>query len=195
VTPKTPRKFTILDGMILVAAVAGAFGLHRTVVDAREKHGHISYVEDGIESIASRAIEAEFPLLVTLTPALLIMRLRRRRPQWLRLARQPGMAASCAAMIPIATSLIDLGQAAWNLEHPDGLFGELFLSIPPVRVLYGGYGSAVGLWVLGAWLILGVSGRRRPEKSWIDRLGRVVGAGWLSILAINALVFIVRWWG
>jgi hypothetical protein len=48
----------------------------------------------------------------------------------------------------------------------------------------------VGLSVLGAWLVLALSGRR-PETSWIDRMGRLVGIAWLSILAMTALAFLM----
>jgi hypothetical protein len=44
-----------------------------------------------------------------------------------------------------------------------------------------------GLWVLAAWLALALSGRRRLEPGGIDLLGRLVGAGWLVILAIRIL--------
>lgn len=39
----------------------------------------------------------------------------------------------------------------------------------------------VGSWIISAWLILAVSGGWRPEKSWIDRLGRAIGIGWIIV--------------
>jgi hypothetical protein len=33
--------------------------------------------------------------------------------------------------------------------------------------------------VAAGWLTLALLGRWRPEKSWIDRLGRVLGVGWI----------------
>src|SRR5262245_54032501 len=40
------------------------------------------------------------------------------------------------------------------------------------------YGDRVGFAVSGAWLTLWLSGRWRPERTWIDRLGRVMGWLW-----------------
>jgi hypothetical protein len=196
---RTSRKFTILDGMILVAAVAAGFALRRAAIDAFEKYGRISHVENKIESVTRRAIEAEFPFLLTLTPAVLVMRLRRPRPRWLRLVRQPGMAAACAALVPIATSLVKLGQLARALEdalRPKDTTEDVFvcgyISMPLLGDILGAFGSGVGLWVVGAWLILALSGRR-PERSWIDWLGRAVGMGWVSIVVMEALRFVMSW--
>jgi hypothetical protein len=200
--PRTPRRFTILDGMILVAAVAGGYALRRLADDAIVAHGFNNvHFQQG--SSLDRVIEEMYPFLVTLTPAVLGMRLRRPRPRWRRLARQPGMAACCAAILPIARSLIDLYKMAKFMDHPEGYLPAgvtlritygYFIALPPLGEIYGVYGSVVGLWVLGAWLILALSGRRRPEPSWIDRLGRIVGIGWLSILGIKALEFLFGRW-
>jgi hypothetical protein len=48
--------------------------------------------------------------------------------------------------------------------------------------LFGEAGIRVGLWIAGAWLILALSGSRHREKSWIDRLGRALGASWIAIM-------------
>jgi hypothetical protein len=197
-----PRNFTIQDGMILVAA-AGGFALRRAVGDALATYTFNAYSNDFSQfgSLLYGIIEAGFPFLLALTPAVLVMRLRRHRPRWRRLIRQPGMAASCAALIPIATGPIGLRQFTWFLEHPDppmtgGIDGDRiafgdFISVLPLGEIYGSYGSVAGLWVLGAWLVLWPSGRRRPEQSWIDRPGRLFGIGWLSILAISSLAFLM----
>jgi hypothetical protein len=204
-TPRAPRKFTILDGMILVAATAGGFALWRAVGDTLGRHlGNVPFgAFSWFSSIVYRVVEAAFPLLAVLTPTVLIWRLRRPRPRWRRLMRQPGMAALCAALIPIATSLVGLRQIASLLANPasfvSGAGGEDFntfgstvtVSGPPLGDIYTTYGAGVGLWVLGAWLVLWLSGRRRPEKSWIDRLGRLVGIGWLMFLAASALMFVM----
>jgi hypothetical protein len=196
-TPQASRKFTILDGMILVAALAGGFGLRRAAEDILAGHGFTS--DGAIVWVLYRIIEAEFPFLVTLTPAVLAMRLRRPRPRWRRLMRQPGTAASCAALFPVAISLVGLWNFARSLEQavpqaitrPDGgpAFGVSIVIIP-IGAILGSCGSFIGVWVTGAWLILALSGRCSPEKSWIDRLGRLVGIGWLSILAMKVLAFL-----
>jgi hypothetical protein len=120
-TPKTPRRFTILDGMILVAAVAGGFALRRAVEDALARHAYNADFNDfsQFHSLVYWIIEAGFPFLAALAPAVFILRLRRPRPRWRRLIRQPGMAASCAALFPIATTMVGLWRFVWFLDHSD----------------------------------------------------------------------------
>jgi hypothetical protein len=46
--------------------------------------------------------------------------------------------------------------------------------------------------VAGAWLALALAGWWRPEPSWVDRLGRALGLGWLfANLIIHSGPFIV----
>jgi hypothetical protein len=118
-TPQASRKFTILDGMILVAALAGGFALRRAAEDSLAGHGSIAYGASVL--FLYRMIEAGFPFLVTLTPAVLVMRLRRPRPRWRRLARQPGTAASCAAILPIIIASVGLWKFVQLVKHPESL--------------------------------------------------------------------------
>ncbi|MHB1557681.1 MAG: hypothetical protein ACYC61_09395 [Isosphaeraceae bacterium] len=37
------------------------------------------------------------------------------------------------------------------------------------------------------WLVPAVAGRWRPEKSWIDRLGRALGITWIVISILAAM--------
>ena len=44
--------------------------------------------------------------------------------------------------------------------------------------------NIVGLTVAMGWLILSLGHRWRPEPSWIDRAGRIVGAYWLLMIVV-----------
>jgi hypothetical protein len=97
-------------------------------------------------------------MLVGLTPAQILMRLRRPRPEWRSLLRQPGFMACSAALIGY---LIDQG---WDRSIQLGFARFPFwTSLAPLIV----------------WAILLLLRRCRAEKSWIDRLGRVLGACWI----------------
>lgn len=192
---RTPRKFTILDGMILVAAVALGFAIRRAAEEMIAQYSFNNYYL--YRTFPYRLIEAVVPFLATFTLGVLAMRLRRPRPRWRPLLRQPGMAASVAATIPIAMALYDLWTWMRFLDDPEASVAEgsvahatygFFIDAPTLGELYGAYGTAVGAWVLGAWLILALSGRLRAEKSGIDRLGRLVGLAWLSIPPIRVVV-------
>lgn len=103
--------------------------------------------------------------------ALLLLRLRRPRPSDRVLVLQPGPLAYLAAPVGVAL-LVGFGNDLSPRPRT-----ALFLSRPA--------GSLVA-----AWTLLLMARRFRPEHSWIDRLGRLLGATW--ILALIGLALIRR---
>ena len=103
--------------------------------------------------------------VVPLTPALIVARLRAPRPPFRHLASQPGFVASIALCL-----------AAIIIVDTDLIFFELAFMPPVVGMLLPGAA------VLVSWLILLAARRWRPEASWIDRCGRVVGAFWVATI-------------
>jgi hypothetical protein len=97
--------------------------------------------------------------LIGLTGAQVVMRLRRPRPDWQTLSRQPGFLACCSAIIGYCLN------RGWV---PFVRFESLE---PPLLTALG---------VVVAWSVLRVSRRWKPEGSWLDRLGIVVGIGWIA---------------
>ncbi len=199
-TSRAARKFTILDSMILVAAVACGFALHRaasSVIASEPKWVGPIPQQPPVVVYLRQVMEWGYPLLVPLTLAVLVMRLRRPRPRWRRLLRQPGMAACCAAVVPIVLSLVGLGRLIWILEPPEPSFTLTsrrvysIVVVPPIGEIFGAMECNIGLWVLGACLILILARRWRSERSAIDRLGRIVGIGWILMLVVHAVYAVV----
>jgi hypothetical protein len=93
------------------------------------------------------------------TLAALIYRLRRPRPRWRRLVRQPGMAAVLTAVI------VWLASLPLVVLEPD-------LGRPAVLAGFG---------ITARWGLLRLSRRWRCEPSWVDRLGRLVGITWIAL--------------
>jgi hypothetical protein len=54
------------------------------------------------------------------------------------------------------------------------------------------YHIDVGFAVLGGWAVLVLSGRWRPEPSWIDRAGRIIGATWIGAVVLARFLFRFR---
>jgi hypothetical protein len=105
----------------------------------------------------------EFPAwltsgLIALSLAQLLMRLCYPRPGWQTLLRQPGFLGMCAASIGFC---IDKGWVR-------------FLRFESVQFPF-----VTALAVLIAWAELLGLRRSMAEPSWIDRLGRIVGIGWI----------------
>lgn len=108
--------------------------------------------------------EVGVPVLIAATPAVLLMRLRKPRPDWRHLFRQPG-AVACVMLIGAFFVGVDLTWMGVDLPR----------RFNP--------GVVVGV----SWALLLASGRWQSERGWVDRLGRVVGVGWI-IMSIALLV-------
>lgn len=182
---RTDRQFFLSDAMILVAASAISFVILRSPLSrAFEREPGWAYW-----------LAAVLCGLVSWTPALLLLRLRSPRPLLRLLTRQPGFAATLAgtSIIVLATFVIGL-LALVRVSRRGAISGMTrFAPNMPKRlpdpywwlgvVLH--FGALVGPTILGAWLLLVVSGRRRAAKGWIDLLGRVLGILWIALFVIN----------
>jgi hypothetical protein len=168
------RRLTFADAMILVAAIAAAFALARAYVLRVMPGSHPAFfVRMTIVFVA-----------LALTIALIPLRLLRPRP--CHIGRLPGFVACCA--VALASAFILAGQAnTWlqpltgperaepNIRAINLVFNLLRLDL---------YSTAVA----GSWLALALSGRWRPERDWIDRGGRALGACWIVSPFIAAWV-------
>jgi hypothetical protein len=45
--------------------------------------------------------------------------------------------------------------------------------------------------IAAAWLILALSGRWRPERTWVDRLGCLIGLAWIALETVGN---VFDWW-
>lgn len=174
------RRFSLLDGMILLAVPAVWLAAERHLGSRRmttyfwyfDEYGLLSILHDGIGL-----------LLVLLSFALILIRFRPPRPGRRRLWRQPGLAASVAAMSGVAIKALSTAVSDHaRLWGPDNFDVEVF----------NGPWPYCGPAVAGAWLALYVSGLWRAERSLIDRFGRLLGVCWLLEFLLGEIAGI-RW--
>lgn len=154
------RRFTILDGMILIAGAALWLTLVLQLAAEFKKLGEGGWSGLGWAGAWRWFLAAPCTILfwgvIVLTPLFLIIRLRGPRLELRRLIWQPGMMACSIACL------------AWLVVFIAGSYepgGVLCIS-----------GSVASAWLASWW-----SGRLRPEPGWIDRLGRVLGVCWILI--------------
>lgn len=168
-----PRRhaFTILDGIVLVAVMAVGLTLARNFWAFGDA---ASYMRDMREPQKSAnlfaSVSSRFVCPAML--GLLIIRLRRPRPPLRRLVAQPGLAACLAGTVAmVAGGAVVLSLTLFRtvgISSRDQTYWPIFID---------------RIWpaVIAAWVALILVGRWRPERSWIDRAGRALGAYWIVL--------------
>jgi hypothetical protein len=167
-----PRKFTLVDAMVLIAAIAAS------LMQVRHIFPNKSFVPDEyswyeVWQFGLVLNEMLSVVALCLSLALFILRLANPRPRARRLFRQPGMAA-CMVVVVYSILLV----ASFCVYRLD----QLTIRNAP---LYAGdvigllTSSTLGGAVAGAWIALWSSRAVRLEPSWIDRSGRALGAFWI----------------
>ena len=158
------RPFSILDGMVLVAATAVGIVLARSIF------------EDAVRMPSSPMWLAR-PITFFCLPwtlAFVNIRLHAPRRSLHRIMVQPGMAACTAVAVVTA---IDI--ASWVIywttldsQHARDMLARY----------WRGHSHHAGLAVVATWLGLRLGRYWRPEPGWIDRLGWVLGLIWVLTL-------------
>ena len=168
----TSRPFTLGDSMILIVALALGLAIARPGI-GMTANAFRTVPQSHFRTLAGAVQVGRVLNIVMLTflffllPAFLILRLKRPRPPFRLMMGQPGF-AGCAAVVALVVIAVPL-----SLLAPSGL-GQLFIE-SAAKVLLP---AAVPL----AWVYLIATRRWDPEPSWIDRMGRVLGALWMVSL-------------
>ena len=97
-----------------------------------------------------------------------LLRLRHPRPEPRQLIRQSGFVACTVSMGAALAAFAIVGM---------GWFSESVLSLRVMR----------GLALMLFWIVVGIP-PWQSEASWIDRLGRAVGWGWIIAIAAQAVL-------
>lgn len=194
---RPPRRFNMLDALVLIAATAlGLVAIRLTW----EEQSEVFQVE-GDTSLARTLSTVEHgsglvrlvePGLVVWTLALLILRLRSPRPAWRRLMLQPGFIVEIVTVLMLVVALFRVVILCVLTRAVGFGWSKMLLFAFPIevqsrpgmatwaviRAWFLEPSSAVALGVLSVWLVLALGRRCRPERNWIDRAGRLMGVLW-----------------
>jgi hypothetical protein len=187
------RAFTLLDAMVLVAALAAGFGAVRGWVILRSwipqfDNGNLPPRLSGYRD----AYTAFRLVLLLVTLAILPLSLRRPRPPLRDLWGRPGTVVPVAVALSLVACLADEGA----FQH---LVGFYYLYASPTMRLFNVVTQAVSVSraataVVVAWSALALAGRWKPEASWVGRLGRALGFAWVgSCLGYRAYELAMYW--
>jgi len=190
-----PRKFATADLMILVAGFAA--GIAWTQASLDDPNATLGEDLETATAIPWRLllepwIEAPTPIMASIGAALLVCRLRPPRPSLRRLARQPGAVALACMGLMLTTEgvLLLLGWALQTLldwASPRRFLPNFFPVFPPKSWTLAHQYHEVGMAIASCWLALYLSGRWKPEPTWLDRLGRFLGIYWIVLHLLRSL--------
>jgi hypothetical protein len=144
--------------------------------------------------VVTNVLEFIPPFLAVASVTVLGLRLRSPRPSWDVLAREPGtVACAVASLIIVPASAAIL---AWHYHAVGSLGTAWSRAAVDLRPEYlGGLTFLIGLATAVTWLVMKAKRRWLPEPDWVDRLGRMLGAGWMLMIigvVIVRLIDLVR---
>jgi hypothetical protein len=184
--PGSCRPLQIADLMILVVATAGALFL------VNQLRAGDNGLPPGALGVALWIQTWITPWLSMMTLAFFVMRLRRPRPPFRLMFRQPGAIAAVLALSNLGyIGMLTLGRLAVR-----GTRGSATFSFPtPLAQVLGDFflfmSIQAGPMIAGAWIALRLTGRLRRERGWLDGLGTIVGATWILIAIVQIFYFVV----
>jgi hypothetical protein len=176
-TSTNRRRFTLLDGMILVAATACGCAVDAWI----NSLGHVQDT-DVMQVFASWLQERRYgeltlvvlimvmPVLAAWTLVLVPLRLIAPRPSRRILASQPGWMACCAFAVALAFAATMIGGF---LAIKGIIDASMLVELIPMLPL------SIAPAILTAWMSLVLGRRWRPEPSWLDRSGRALAVFWV----------------
>ena len=184
--PAKPRRLTIVDGMILVAASAvgiwvGRYGLFMWVYVLFKGFNAEVWAENpfGLAwSWGSLYLKHSQTIVSIFTFTVLLLRLLPPRPSVRRLARQPGFVACLVGSVSICVGGV-LNLAVIGANPAPGFEAQVYAQF----FLMPQMGSP-GLTILACWLVSRLGGWWRPERTWVDRSGRILGVYWIVMMVV-----------
>ncbi len=193
------RRFNLGDAMVMIAAITPSLVLIRVGVGfGLFEVGKLTETGGRPSALARQLVEffnvGGGCILAGLVPAVLILGLYRAQPSWRDAARGPGLVACfvavAAAILPI---IWFAGMVLIESRLPYPIYSV------PFNNVFGRWMIAAGPMILGAWIALALTGRWRPNSTWTDRAGCVLGLCFVLIYLYSEIYFdVVRpisgWW-
>lgn len=175
------RRFTILDGLVMIVPLAVAFELARPFV---KEFLHDLLTPDGTPRWfrwSGLAIGVASRFVAMGMVGLLVARLLPPRRAVRRISHEPGVVACVAAVAAMAAGgVLVLSMAMFRRESISSA-DSTYWPFVEARIVP----AVVAAWIIQAWV-----GRWRPERNWIDRVGRALGCFWLVIFTYR---YVMEW--
>jgi hypothetical protein len=187
-----PRPFGVGDGMILIAGLFVAMAWDRPrVLDpllrVSEPAPYSWWLAEEAASISALLLQ----VLVVASLTVLALRLRPKRPSLGRLVQQPGaVACALASAASVAVGSMVLASHCASGRPLAASWARAADDLKPDKLMI--VAVLIGMAVLMAWIVLLARRQWKPETGWVDRLGRLVGTGWIAMIGAGMFLLILR---
>ena len=179
-----PRRPTLADAMIFVAATGAGLAVVRTWGPRYYEWSYSptppatwlewsAYVLPGWADFLA-------PIPAAWTVATLITWLIRPKPLFRTDGLRAGSAAVVAATVAASANFVYLILHVWTIRSDSHEMAFIYFT--------HSVGAAVG----AAWLVLTLGGAWKAEPTWIDRWGRALGVYWLFMIPLQYLSLFAR---
>ncbi len=193
------RRFSLGDCMVMIAAITPSLVLIRIGMGLGVfKLGTLLEPDRQPSPLARQLVElfdvGGGCILAGLVPGVLILGLYRAQPSRREAAKGPGLVA---CFVAVAASILPI------IWFAGAVLVESRLPVPSYSVwfnnMFGRWMFATGSMILGAWIAMAIQGRWRPNPTWTDRAGCVLGSCFVLIYLYSEIYFdvvrpISRWW-
>ncbi len=176
---KPGRKFTILEMLVMIAAVAVGLAWsryyeryvnwewHLIAPDDEPSHQCVEIVKWWVDGLSY--------CLVVVSISLFILRVVARPRRRIRhLARSPGLVAGGAVLLTVTLDIL-YALFGFMVSLREGPFYDSFCEFTYLTISDRNPGLAVAV----AWTLLASSARWRREAGWLDGMGIILGAIWI----------------
>ncbi len=186
--PVTQRPFRIADGMVLMAALFIALVWDRAGgLDALGflfRLGSMFWPPYSLWNLVFHTAEVVLlllPFLVVGSLSAFVLRFQRPRPALSQFLQKPGAVACAVATLAIVpTGLMVLATHFSSGRAASFAWAGVLDDLKPENLSV--VASLIGLAILVAWIAMRATGQWKPEASWIDRFGRLIGWGWILMI-------------
>jgi hypothetical protein len=165
----------LIDHVIIIAAIAVGLAVARAAEPGFRKQGYPATL---------CWIESTGPCVEVWMITILGLRLGRPRPQFWRLARQPGILACTLTLVSSTLFLIHSVSDVLSTVRRGDKVNWIWFWVD----LAAGSGRGAANWIIAAWLTLALTGRWRPSRDWFDRAGIALGSYLLVMFWIVPLI-------
>jgi hypothetical protein len=129
------------------------------------------------------------PVLAAASVAVLGLRLRPPRPPLGVLAQEPGTIACALATLVVVPAAVAI--LAWHWSAVGSLGAAWRRAAGDLRPEYlGGETFFIAVAIGVTWSVMMARRRWPPVVGWADRLGRLLGVGWMLIIAASAVAYL-----